>query len=106
MASLLQMMGDFPRVRKINTFSPRNLSNSPQRLAIFLDRPGFPWKKLILGFSVVQYLFEGLLSLRQYRVLRQKKPPKALQDEVSQEVFDKSQVWPFGDRCLEYLFTS
>lgn len=31
--------------------------------------------------------------MRQYQVLKQKKPPKALQGEVSQEVFDKSQVW-------------
>jgi STE24 endopeptidase len=64
-----------------------------QRLAIFLDRPGFPWKKLILGFSVGQYLFEGFLSLRQYQVLKQKKPPKTLENEITQEVFDKSQVY-------------
>jgi hypothetical protein len=64
----------------------------PQRLAIFLDRPGFPWKKLILGFSIGQYLFEGFLSLRQYQVLKQKKPPKTLENEITQEVFDKSQV--------------
>jgi STE24 endopeptidase len=63
-----------------------------QRLARFLDRPLFPWKSLIVTFSLGQYAFESFLSLRQYRVLQQKKPPKALQDEVSQEVFDKSQV--------------
>ena len=32
------------------------------------------------------------MSLRQYKVLQQKKPPKSLEDEVSPEVFDKSQV--------------
>ena len=63
-----------------------------QRLAVFLDRPGFPWKKLILGFSLGQYALEGLLLLRQYQVLQKKKPPKTLEDEISQEVFDKSQV--------------
>lgn len=63
-----------------------------QRLARFLDRPLFPWKKLIVGFSLAQYLFEGFLSLRQYQVLKQTKPPKVLQSEVTQEVFDKSQV--------------
>ncbi len=52
----------------------------------------FPWKRLIVGFSLGQYLFEGFLSLRQYQVLKQKKPPKVLEGEVSQEVFDKSQV--------------
>lgn len=30
--------------------------------------------------------------MRQYKVLQQKKPPKVLEGEVSQEVFDKSQV--------------
>jgi STE24 endopeptidase len=65
---------------------------SLQRLAVFLDRPGFPWKKLILGFSLGQYVLEGLLSLRQYKVLQKTKPPKTLEDEISQDVFDQSQV--------------
>ncbi|KAH8773338.1 putative CAAX prenyl protease 1 [Hyaloscypha sp. PMI_1271] len=64
-----------------------------QRLAHFLDRPLFPWKKLIIGFSLGQYVFEGLLSLRQYQILRQTRPPKVLENEVSQEVFDKSQSY-------------
>ncbi|KXX73323.1 CAAX prenyl protease 1 [Madurella mycetomatis] len=64
-----------------------------QRLARFLDRPLFPWKKLIIGFSIGQYLFEGFLGLRQYRVLQKTKPPKVLEHQVSQEVFDKSQAY-------------
>lgn len=94
MASLLQNLSDFPRVWtglcQLFTQSRANLS---QRLATFLDRPGFPWKRFILGFSFAQFAFEGFLSLRQYQVLQQKKPPKALEDEVSQEVFDKSQAY-------------
>ncbi|OAA54305.1 prenyl protease ste24 [Niveomyces insectorum RCEF 264] len=64
-----------------------------QRLARFLDRPAFPWKRLIMGFSLAQYFLEGFLSLRQYQVLKQTKAPKVLQHEVSQEVFDKSQAY-------------
>lgn len=64
-----------------------------QRLARFLDRPLFPWKKLIISFSVGQYLFESFLSLRQYRVLQQQKPPKVLAEEINQETFDKSQAY-------------
>ncbi|KAL1869717.1 hypothetical protein VTK73DRAFT_2958 [Phialemonium thermophilum] len=64
-----------------------------QRLAKYLDRPLFPWKKLIIGFSVAQYLFEGVLGWRQYQVLRKTKPPKVLEHEVSQEVYDKSQAY-------------
>ncbi|KUI71594.1 CAAX prenyl protease 1 [Cytospora mali] len=64
-----------------------------QRLAKFLDRPLFPWKKLIIGFSLAQYLFEGFLSLRQYQVLKKTKPPKVLEQEISQETYDKSQAY-------------
>ncbi|KAI9660868.1 MAG: hypothetical protein M1829_006433 [Trizodia sp. TS-e1964] len=64
-----------------------------QRLATFLDRPLFPWKKLIISFSLGQYLLESFLSYRQYRVLQQKKPPKVLEAEVTQEVYDKSQAY-------------
>ena len=46
-----------------------------------------------MGFSLGQYVFEGFLSLRQYRILKRKKPPKVLQDEISQETFDKSQAY-------------
>ncbi|KAL2057228.1 hypothetical protein ABVK25_002281 [Lepraria finkii] len=75
-----------------------------QRLGRFLDRPGFPWKRLIVGFSLGQYLFESFLSLRQYKVLQQKKPPKALEGEVSQEVFDKSQA--YGRAKAKFGFVS
>ncbi|KAK5073462.1 zinc metalloprotease [Lithohypha guttulata] len=70
-----------------------SLSDLPRRISLFLDRPGFPWKRLVLGFSIGQYVFESLLSLRQYQVLKRTKPPKTLEDEVSQEVFDKSQAY-------------
>lgn len=63
-----------------------------QRLARFLDRPLFPWKKLIIGFSLANYFIEGFLGYRQYQVLKKTKVPKVLEHEVSQEVFDKSQV--------------
>ncbi|KAK8066999.1 peptidase family M48 [Apiospora hydei] len=62
-----------------------------QRLSQTLDRPFFPWKKLIIGFSVGQYLFEEFLSWRQYQVLKKTKVPKVLEAEVSKEVYDKSQ---------------
>jgi STE24 endopeptidase len=85
--------------------SPQNLLTAIlQRLARVLDRPLFPWKRLIVGFSVCQYLFEGFLSLRQYRVLQQKKPPKVLDSEVSQDVFDKSQA--YGRAKAKFGFVS
>jgi STE24 endopeptidase len=65
---------------------------SLERLAHALDQPFIPWKRLIVGFSVTQYLFESYLSLRQYKVLQATKPPKSLEGTVSQEDYDKSQV--------------
>ncbi|TLD25411.1 hypothetical protein PspLS_05749 [Pyricularia sp. CBS 133598] len=74
------------------------------RLARFLDRPLFPWKKLIVGFSLAHYFFESFLSLRQYQVLQKTKPPKVLEQQISQEVFDKSQA--YGRAKAKYGFVS
>ena len=46
-----------------------------------------------MGFNFAQYFLEGFLSLRQYQVLKKAKPPKVLEHEISQEVFDKSQAY-------------
>ncbi|CRK11958.1 hypothetical protein VD0002_g7127 [Verticillium dahliae] len=73
------------------------------RLARLLDRPLFPWKKLILGFSVGQFVFESLLSLRQYQVLRKTKAPKVLENEISQETFDKSQAYGRAKQKYELI---
>ncbi|MCJ1467662.1 hypothetical protein MMC07_006287 [Pseudocyphellaria aurata] len=75
-----------------------------QRLGQLLDRPLFPWKRLIVGFSLAQYIFEGFLSFRQYKVLQRKKPIKALEGEVSQEVYDKSQA--YGRAKAEFGFVT
>lgn len=47
---------------------------------------------MLVGFSLGQYLLEGFLSFRQYKVLQRTKPPKVLENEVSQKVYDQSQV--------------
>ena len=63
-----------------------------QRLARWLDRPLFPWKKLVVGFSLAEFALENWLLFRQYRVLQRTTVPKALDKEINQETFDKSQV--------------
>lgn len=63
-----------------------------QQLARLLDCPFFPWKNVLVGFSLGQFILEGFLSFRQYKVLQRTKPPKVLENEVSQKVFDQSQV--------------
>lgn len=63
-----------------------------QRLARWLDRPLFPWKKLVVGFSLAEFALENWLLFRQYRVLQRTTVPKALDKEIDQETFDKSQV--------------
>ncbi|EGX50261.1 hypothetical protein TWF173_003832 [Orbilia oligospora] len=72
-------------------------------LATFFDRPLFPWKKLILGFSVAQYLFETYLSARQYKVLRKDKIPNQLDGAVEKEVFDKSQAYGRAKADFGYI---
>lgn len=67
--------------------------NSPQQLARLLDRPHFPWKNVLAGFSLGQFVLEGFLSLRQYKYLQRTTPPKVLEGEVTQKVYDQSQVW-------------
>ncbi|KAF2456664.1 CaaX prenyl protease [Lineolata rhizophorae] len=64
-----------------------------QRLARFLDRPFFPWKRLIVGFSLCQFSFENWLLYRQYGVFKSTVRPKALADVITQETFDKSQEY-------------
>ncbi|KAL4878503.1 peptidase family M48-domain-containing protein [Aspergillus karnatakaensis] len=63
------------------------------QLARLLDRPLFPWKNVLVGFSLGQFILEGLLSLRQYKVLQRTKAPKVLEGEVSQKVYDQSQAY-------------
>ena len=63
-----------------------------QRLARWLDRPLFPWRKLVVGFSLAEFALENWLLFRQYRVLQRTIVPKALNKEINQKTFDKSQV--------------
>ncbi|GIK03616.1 hypothetical protein Aspvir_007689 [Aspergillus viridinutans] len=64
-----------------------------EQLARLLDRPLFPWKNVLVGFSLGQFILEGFLSFRQYKVLQRTKPPKVLENEVSQKVYDQSQAY-------------
>jgi uncharacterized membrane protein len=85
----------------------RKLTVRLQFLERLLDRPLFPWKSVLVGFSLGQFILEGFLSLRQYRVLSHTKPPKVLEGEVSQKVFDESQVStaPLSGPCYRAIFS-
>ncbi|KAF1950716.1 CaaX prenyl protease [Byssothecium circinans] len=75
-----------------------------QRLARWLDRPLFPWKKLVFGFSLAEFALENWLLFRQYRVLNKTKVPKALEKEIDQATFDKSQA--YGRAKAKFSFVS
>lgn len=62
-------------------------------LAKTFDQPGFPWKTLVIGFGISQYLLETWLCVRQHKKLTEKVVPKALEGTVTQEVYDKSQAY-------------
>ncbi|KAF2740534.1 CaaX prenyl protease [Polyplosphaeria fusca] len=75
-----------------------------QSLARWLDRPFFPWKKFVIGFSLAEFTLENWLLLRQYRVLSKKIVPKAIDKEIDQSTFDKSQA--YGRAKAHYGFFS
>jgi STE24 endopeptidase len=79
-------------------------TDSNQRLARWLDRPLFPWKKLVIGFSIAEFAFESWLTYRQYGFLRKTTVPKALEKEIDQATFDKSQA--YGRSKAKYSFVS
>ncbi|KAL9095632.1 MAG: hypothetical protein Q9165_002064 [Trypethelium subeluteriae] len=64
-----------------------------RRFASWLDRPLFPWKRLVLSFSLGHFVLENYIAWRQYRVLCQTKVPKALESEIDQKTYDKSQAY-------------
>ncbi|KAF2474675.1 CaaX prenyl protease [Lindgomyces ingoldianus] len=75
-----------------------------QRLARWLDRPFFPWKKLVVGFSLAEFALENWLLFRQYSVLQKKTTPKALENEIEKSTFDKSQA--YGRAKAKFSFAS
>ncbi|QPG75993.1 hypothetical protein FOA43_003379 [Brettanomyces nanus] len=58
----------------------------------FLDRPGFNWKGLIIGFSTVNFLFESYLKLRQIQTVRAngEKIPDELKGKIDTKTAIKS----------------
>lgn len=75
-----------------------------QALTRFLDNPAIPWKRLIIGFSLGQFVFENWLLYRQYGVYCRKAVPKTLTKEVDQSTFDKSQE--YGRAKAKFSFVS
>ncbi|KAK9380344.1 peptidase family M48-domain-containing protein [Kockiozyma suomiensis] len=73
-------------------------------LAAALDKPGFNWKYLVLGFSATKFAFESYLSYRQYQVLKRTTPPKTLEGAIDQETFTKTQT--YGRAKAEFGFVS
>ncbi|KAK6199203.1 peptidase family M48-domain-containing protein [Scheffersomyces amazonensis] len=57
----------------------------------FLDNDSIPWKSIIIGISIGKFVFENYLKYRQYQVLSNPSPPKALKSEITLDVFQKSQ---------------
>ncbi|MCH0629179.1 M48 family metallopeptidase [Kocuria palustris] len=56
-----------------------------------LDNRDIPWKQVIVGITLGNFVFQRYLDYRQYQVLKRKTPPATLKAEITQENFDKSQ---------------
>ena len=57
-----------------------------------------------MSFSLGHFALENYIAWRQYRVLCQTKVPKALEHEIDQKTYDKSQVR--RNHPLSYEFTA
>ncbi|SCV02075.1 LAMI_0G15676g1_1 [Lachancea mirantina] len=57
----------------------------------FFDKPGIPWKSIVLAFTIGQFSFETYLTFRQYRALSKKGLPKVLEGEIDEETVAKAE---------------
>ncbi|ODV86831.1 hypothetical protein CANARDRAFT_27215 [[Candida] arabinofermentans NRRL YB-2248] len=65
-----------------------------QSASTLLDRPGFDWKTLIIGFSGASFIFESYLKLRQIqKVSKTKTIPKQLTGKIDDETVIKSSAY-------------
>jgi STE24 endopeptidase len=74
------------------------------RLARLIDQPWIPWKNVVVGFSLGIFSLENWLLWRQYGVYKRTIRPKALEVEVDQKTFDKSQA--YGRAKAKFNFIS
>lgn len=58
-----------------------------------LETDTLPWKKIVIGITVSQFLFETYLSYRQYKVVSKKQLPPVLENEIDVETFNKSEEY-------------
>jgi len=69
-----------------------------------VDQPWIPWKNVVVGFSLGIFGLENWLLWRQYGVYKRTIRPKALEAEVNQETYDKSQA--YGRAKAKFNFVS
>lgn len=58
-----------------------------------LETNDLPWKKIVIGITVSQFIFETYLSYRQYKVVSKKRLPKVLENEIDIDTFNKSEEY-------------
>lgn len=64
-----------------------------QQFASLVDQPSLDWKKIILGFTTAQFVFETYLTYRQYKVLQKTQIRPSLKDAIDEETFTKTQSY-------------
>ncbi|KAM9905112.1 hypothetical protein OXX69_007304 [Metschnikowia pulcherrima] len=57
----------------------------------FLDNPSIDWKSVVTTLLLGKYVFESYIDYRQHQVYQRTEPPASIKQEVSREVFLKSQ---------------
>ncbi|KAL6926650.1 hypothetical protein ACO0SA_004677 [Hanseniaspora valbyensis] len=66
-----------------------------------------PYKKLIIGFTIFNFLFERYVAFRQYKLLQKKdkKLPKVLEGKIDTKKFDESDAYGLAKSKFE-MFSS
>lgn len=69
--------------------------NNSIKEALPFDLSDLPYKKLIIGFTLFNFLFERYVSFRQYKLLQKKdkKLPKVLEGKIDVKKFEESNAY-------------
>lgn len=81
--------------------------NKSFKEALPFDLSDLPYKKLIIGFTLFNFLFERYVSFRQYKLLQKKnkKLPKVLEGKIDAKKFEESDAYGLAKSKFD-LFSS
>ncbi|AOW06973.1 peptidase family M48-domain-containing protein [Yarrowia lipolytica] len=71
-----------------------------------LDSPNVPWRQIIVGTAIGDYLLESYLNYRQYQVYKRTEVPASLQGIVSQEKLTESNDYSMAKMRFSFVHST